>query len=333
MKTFDVITVGNAIIDLFLLVHDANLSMRVSQDFSELCIKAGEKIEVDRCDLMIGGNATNAAVGLARSAYAVSLIAEVGDDEFADRITKTLSVENVDTSNIIRTQNAASSMTVGINFQSERTLFVEHVKREHNFNFDNIETKWVYLTSLGTEWKVPYERAITYIKKTGTKLAFNPGTIQVKAGYEQIANALQATDILFVNKEEAIKISNFKFLISNEDDNEQIKRLLIELQKLGPKVVVVTDGKNGSYAIDQEGKMWFLPVYPANVVEKTGAGDAYACGFLAGVLAGKPIPEAMRWGSANSASVIEKIGAELGLLSKEEITQRIADAGVQTKTL
>lgn len=323
MRKFDIVTIGNAIIDLFLLVHDANLSMRVNKESSEFCLKAGEKIEVDRCDLMIGGNATNAAVGLARAGFSASLIAEVGDDEFADRITKTLSKERVDTSNVIRTKNAASSMTVGINFQGERTLFVEHVKRAHNFIFDDIETQWVYLTSLGNEWKMAYQRVVEFVEKKKALLAFNPGTIQVQAGYTAIADALRVTDILFVNKEEAAKILSIKYKISS------IKELLVGLQKLGPKVAVITDGKNGSYALDQDGNIYSLGVFPtSDVVEKTGAGDAYASGFMSAILKGVGVKEAMRWGTVSAASVIEKTGAQQGLLTREEIMQKL-QSGIQ----
>ncbi|QQG40777.1 MAG: carbohydrate kinase family protein [Candidatus Levyibacteriota bacterium] len=326
MKTFDVITIGNAVVDLFLVIHDANASMRVDKELNELCVKAGEKIEVDRCDVMLGGNAANAAVGLARNGFIVGLAAEIGDDEFAQKIEHILQQETVDTTLLKKTENAASSMTVGINFQNERTLFVEHVKREHHFNFDNFDTKWVYLTSLGNEWKVPYERVVRYVKKTGARLAFNPGTLQVQARYEEIKNAMQTADILFLNKEEGAKIFNFQFSIFNENGKEAIKNLLKKLQQAGPKVVVITDGENGSYAIDEEGKIWFLDVFPATVVEKTGAGDAFASGFMSAILAGESVQQAMCWGAANSAAVIERIGAQQGLLSREKIEEKLKKA-------
>lgn len=317
MKSFDVITIGNAVIDLFLVIHDANKSLRVNKELGELCVKAGEKIQVDRFDTMLGGNAANAAVGLARSGLAVGLEAEIGDDEFAKKIEHILQQEMVDTTLVKKTKNAASSMTIGINFQGERTLFVEHVKRAHDFNLEEVTVKWVYLTSLGNEWKSPYEHAISYVKRTGVKLAFNPGTLQVNAGHGEIKNAMEIADILFINKEEGEKIIG----IMNHESG--IKELLIELQKMGPKNVVITDGNSGSYARDEQGNMWFMEVFPSNVVEKTGAGDAFASGFMSGILQGVSIQQALRWGTANAASVVGKVGAQAGLLTKEKYKEML----------
>ena len=84
---------------------------------------------------------------------------------------------------------------------------------------------------------------------------------------------------------------------------------------MGARSVVITDGKNGSSAIDEKGKIYSFGVLPANVVQKTGAGDAYTSGFLAAYTQGKDIEGAMRWGAANAASVIQEIGAQKGLLS------------------
>lgn len=315
----DIITIGNAIIDLFLVVHDANTSMRLNKESNELCVKAGEKIEVDRCDTMLGGNAANAAVGITRSGKKAGLVAEIGDDEFARKIEHILQSELVDTSYLKKTKEAASSMTIGINFQGERTLFVEHVKRAHDFHIDDVKTQWVYLTSLGNEWRTAYEHVIEYVKRTGARLAFNPGTLQVNAGYEEIKNAMQVADILFLNKEEGEKVLSSKYQVLS------IKELLVGLGKLGPKNVVITDGKKGSYVIDEQGEMWFLDIFPSKVVEKTGAGDAFASGFMSGVLSGVSMQEAMRWGTANAASVIGKVGAQAGLLTKEQYKEMLVN--------
>lgn len=332
MKT-DIITIGNAVMDLFLVVHDANASTRLNKELNELCVKAGEKIEVDKCDVCLGGNAANAAVGLARSSIKTGLVAEIGDDEFAQKIEGLLQKEMVDTTYLKKTKDAASSMTIGINFQGERTLFVQHVKRLHDFQLEEIDTSWVYLTSLGNEWKTPYQHVVEYVGKTKARLAFNPGTLQVNAGYEQIKSVMQVADILFLNKEEGTKIASSVKRIAYSLERD-IRELLVGLQKMGPKVVVITDGKRGSYLLDEKGKMWFLDIFPAKVVEKTGAGDAFASGFMSGILSGVSIQEAMRWGTANAASVIGKVGSQAGLLTKEQYKEMlINNQAIQLKQI
>ena len=102
-----------------------------------------------------------------------------------------------------------------------------------------------------------------------------------------------------------------------------IKELLTQLKKLGPKIVVITDGKNGSYALDEKGKMLKQDCVQCKVVEKTGAGDSYTTGFLAAILQELPIKTAMAWGTLNAASVIGQIGAQAGLLRKEEMEKKL----------
>ena len=309
---FDVVCVGNAKIDTFLTLHEASTSLRLIKETNELCIKFGEKITVDKAELLLGGNAANVAVGTSRLGLNVTLVAEIGEDEFAQKIINTLSKEKVDVSNVKQTEGQQSSFSTIINFKGERTIFSEHVKRNHNFTFENISTKWVYLTSLGDEWKSAYDKTVDFVKRTKARLAFNPGTLQISEGVKNIENVLSLTDILFVNKEEA------ETLLMINDKGLMINDLLKGLRELGPKIVVITDGKNGSYAIDEKGEILKEEIVETKVVEKTGAGDAYSSGFVAAFLYNKSIVDAMDWGAKNSASVIGKVGAQDGLLHKSD---------------
>lgn len=309
---FDVVCVGNAKIDTFLALHEASTSLRLIKETNELCIKFGEKITVDKIELLLGGNAANVSVGLSRLGLNAALVVEIGGDEFAQKIINTLSKDNVNTSQVLQTKEQQSSFSTIINFKGERTIFSEHVKRKHNFTFENISTKWVYLTSLGDAWQGAYLRTIDFVKNTKCQLAFNPGTLQINSGEKNIQNVLSLTDILFVNKEEAMTILNIKNQISNIDE------LLKNLQKIGPKIVIITDGKNGSYSIDALGNILKKGIIQTEVVEKTGAGDAYSSGFLSAILYNKTIMDAMDWGTKNSASVICKVGAQAGLLHKSD---------------
>ena len=323
-NAFDVVCIGNAKIDVFLSIHEASENLRLNKDTNELCIKSGEKIQVDKCDFLLGGNAANVAVALSRLKLQSAICAEIGDDELSQKIIHQLTKENVNITHLLQTKGSQASFSMVLNFKGERTIFSEHVDRLHNFSFDNLATRAIYLTSLGHEWKTPYQKVFEFAKQKKILLAFNPGTLQIEEGYNAIANILSITDILFINKEEAARISNSQFLISNEKgDKEIINQLLIKLQKLEPKIVVITDGKNGSYAIDEKGEMFMYGAVPCRVVEKTGAGDAYSAGFVAATLHGLSIKEAMAWGALNAASVIEKIGAQAGLLKKEEMQERL----------
>lgn len=324
LYNFDAITIGSAKIDAFLSIHEAKTHLRFNKDTNELCVKSGEKIAVDKCAFLLGGNATNVAVGLSRLGYSSSICAEIGDDEFSQKIISSLKKEGVNTDFLKQSKGEACSFSVILNFKGERTIFSEHVRRKHDFVLDNISAKWVYLTSIGEEWKDAYQKAVEFVKQTKCKLAFNPGTLQINAGVTNIADILTATNILFVNKEEAAQIVNYELRIMNQGQNkEEIRRLLEMLHKLGTKIVVITDGENGSYAIDEKGEMFMHGTVSCKIVEKTGAGDAYSTGFLAATLHGLSIKDAMRWGALNSASVIEKVGAQAGLLHKNDMEKKL----------
>ena len=102
-----------------------------------------------------------------------------------------------------------------------------------------------------------------------------------------------------------------------------IKEKNVSIAKnLGAKISIVTDGINGSYAIDRSGEVYKLgAVSQEKPRERTGAGDSYATGFMYGILTGRSISDAMRYGAINAESVIREIGAQKGLLTKEEIEQ------------
>lgn len=322
--TFDVVCIGNAKIDAFLSIYEASTHLRLNKDTNELCIRSGEKITVDKCTFSLGGNAANVAVGLSRLGCSSSICAEIGDDEFSQKIINSLKQEQVHKDFIIQSKGQASSFSVILNFKGERTIFSEHVYRQHDFNFINLSTKWVYLTSIGKEWKNAYRNVYNFVTQTKTLLAFNPGTLQIN-DVTDIADILSITNILFVNKEEAAQIMNYELRIMNQEKHkENIKILLEQLQKLGPKVVVITDGKNGSYAMDENRTIFKQDCISCKIVEKTGAGDAYSTGFIAAILHGLSIKEAMAWGAVNSASVIEKVGAQEGLLTISKLKSQIS---------
>ena len=305
-----VLCVGDATVDVFLAVKE------------NVLIQQGKKIPVDSCQFLLGGNACNVSVGLSRLGVSSFLCAEIGDDEFSQKITNNLTKEGVDTSNILQTEGAMSSFAVSIQGKNDRTLFVYHVERKHHFDLTNVATDWVYLSSLGKEWKSAYQKVLSFVHNNNVKLAFNPGTPQLTDGLDVVCEVLKKTDILFVNKEEAVKIMNHESRIMNQEID--IESLLKNLKEIGAKIVVITDGENGSNAIEENGKIYSSGVLPSHVVQKTGAGDAYTSGFLAAKIYGKNIEEAMRWGAANAAAVIEKVGAQRGLLGREEIIKRIS---------
>lgn len=330
-SNFDLISIGDATVDVFLSLNQINDRCRLDKENNEFCVKYGEKILVDESLFLLGGNGCNVAVGASRLNVNTAFFSELGDDEFAEVVFKGLKVENVDTSFVKKTENLQTNFAIIITFEKDKILFARHIPRNHDFSLENISTKYVYLTSMGKEWKKAYQTALDYVKKSGAKLAFNPGTTQIKEGMESFIDVIKQTDVSFFNKGEAARLTgaNSKFKVQSskleEEDRNFIKTLLNEVKKLGSKVVIITDNNNGSYAIDEDGKMYHIPIFPGDAIQKTGAGDAYTSGFLSAIINNLSVQEAMKWGAVNATGVIQKVGAQTGLLTKEEMEVKLKE--------
>lgn len=313
MPTFDCIAVGNAVIDAFLTLSNLDRTVELDKTGKRLSLPYGAKIPVKDCEFLLGGNACNVSVGLRRAGYKTALFAELAKDEFSDKIVNGLKKEGVDISEVIR-NDGQTSFSVSLNYKGERTIFSEHQERSHPFFFRQNSTRLMYLTSLGNRWTHVYQRAVQYISTHhDTVLAFNPGSPQFGDGVESFDFVLSQTTILFLNKEEAERIAKY---------TGECQDLLVRLQKKGPRIIVITDGPRGSYCVDERGSIYHKGALRVPNVERTGAGDAFATGFIAGYLQDKTIEQCLSWGTHNSASVIGSIGAQTGLLTDEELKNR-----------
>lgn len=306
----DILSIGTATVDAFLTIPEDSVHCHMNDKTYELSFPLGQKIPLENAEFLIGGDASNVSVGLSRLGLSSMLFAEIGDDEFAEKILRSLSEEHIDLSHVIQTETQ-SSFAMGLEYKGDRTLFVRHQKREHQFAFD-VKAKWMYLSSLGEVWEKAYQNAYTSVLEHHMYLACNPGTLQIQAGFAQIATILSRTDILFLNIDEAAELLDKK--------DQSVEDLLIAYRAYGVKTVVLTDGKNGSYAKGPDGMTYHVGIVNHPIVERTGAGDAYSSGFLAAIIHGRSTSEAMIWGTLNAASVVGKVGAQPGLLHTHEMT-------------
>ena len=322
---FDLISIGDATIDIFVQIHDAEVKCSLNKQDCQLCVEYGDKISVDKLTHLVAGNAANNAVGGSRLKMKAAIYANVGSDPSGKQIAEKLKEEKVDTRYVIVNEGMESNLSTVLNFQGERTIFVYH--QAWKYNLPDLErAKWVYFTSVSKSFTQSnlIGQLIQYLQRSGTKLLYNPGTYQMEAGVKKSPQLLTLATIFIVNKDEAKKISGFK---GGED--VPIKKLLKGICDLGPKMAVITDGVEGSHGYDGE-KFYHLGIFPAHLVEMTGAGDAFATGVLAGLFYGKDLKEAMRWGAANGASVVEQIGPQAGLLTYDQMMEKLEQSNART---
>ena len=316
----DLLSIGDATLDAFIAPTESEEFCQVNTKECFIAFKYGEKIPVKNLEFSIGGNAANNSVGTTRLGVKTSLVLTLGDDSVGNQIVERLRVEGVDLTYVIQQPSTSSNFSAIITYQGERTIFTYHAPRSYEFPVQLPAVPWVYLTSMGESFRPFYNHIVDWLKKNPTvKLAFNPGSWQLRAGLQGIGDVLSLTHVLFVNREEAEK------LVEMEDSHSKEKELLLAVGKLGPKIVVITDGNNGSYVGD--GKLFVRAgVLPVDAYERTGAGDAFGSGALSAIIKGKSFEEALIWGTVNSASVIGYTGAQRGLLRTEEISEWVERA-------
>lgn len=309
----DILSVGNATIDVFVLLH--NLQKFSYDKFTnQISFPLGEKIPLDEYKLTLGGNACNVSVGLARLGFKTSLAAKVGSDEFSDRIVNALKKEGIDLTNIDRSQRETPYFNIVLAYEGERTILAEKKPESGELRIENMNPKLVYLSSVGGDWRKVYEDLFSQNKNS--LFAFNPGERQISETLDAVLGILPKIEVLFVNLNEAQRLT--------KDTNPDVQIILKKLKDLGSKISVVTDGTNGSYAINNEGKIYKIGCVSENrPKERTGAGDSYAAGFLYSIIKNKQVDEAMCYGALNADSVIKKIGAQDGLLTQEQIEQKL----------
>lgn len=318
---FDLISIGDSDIDTFIPIEDAVV---VSADgMRMLAFPYGRKVPVGPSKSMVAGNAANNAVGSSRLKLKTAIYTNVGnldDDSADDRIREKLKKEGVDIRYVIENADLPSNHHIILEYKGERTILVYHQPwKLHLPDLD--KSKWVYLTSLSPTYidSNIIEQLINYIERSRAKLAYQPGTFQIRQGAKKQARLLSLCEIIVMNLEEAKM-----FLGYDAEDSVSFKKLLKGISDLGVKRVVITDGGEGSYGYDGE-NFFKLEIFPAKMIQMTGAGDAYSTACVAGLFYGMSLQEAMRWGAANGASVVEQIGTQSGLLTYNQMLDKLKE--------
>lgn len=314
----DVVAIGDTTEDIFLGLHHASLQCAIDGHACMLCLDYGEKISVDTKTIISAvGNAANHAIGVSRLACKVAIYTIVGNDDEGQHTKEIFEQNKVDISYVTVDANRGTNLSIVINFKSERTILVYHEPRTYALP-DIGEPLWIYFTSVSEGGcEVLHKQILAHLAShSDIRLAFNPGTHQIKLGKDVLLPVLEKTSLLFLNREESARVL--------EIETRDIKTLMQGFHSIGISTVVITDGPEGSYASDGR-NIYMMDRYPVTEVERTGAGDAYGSGFLAAIIHKKGIPEAMQWGGANAASVVQHIGAREGLLEQDSITHIIQE--------
>jgi ribokinase len=311
---FDIITIGGASRDVFFMTEEAKLINDLKHHQKLIAFDYGAKIIPEECEFTYGGGALNSAVCCAKIGLKVATVMNIGSEGTGSLVVKDLEADGVSTEFITRDHVNHTAMSIIVSLPNEdHTMFL--YRGSNNFlkvhDWRPMRTKWFYLSSLTGESADLIPELFSYARAHDIKIAWNPGCDQLAGGYEDLSSYLEETDVLILNREEAEQLvlsKNKKTRVRDE------KILLHEIKQMIRGLVVVTNGEEGSYVTDGE-RDFFEPAHSVEVLETTGAGDAYGATFVAVHMMGYGLKYAMKMAAQNAASVVRYIGAQKGLLT------------------
>ncbi len=342
--SFDVLTFGSITLDIFIPLKKSMPIKIEREDISYLKIPLGEKIQVQSSLIQCGGGAANSAVGFSKLGFKTATFGVLGDQSYQKFILETLSDFNIETKYLTVAKNQSSSFSVILNSWDGKRTVMHHRTVCDMFKGEVLlnapKTKSIYVGHLCTthfldkveKWKN---------KNEDSKVFWNPGKTQFKKGFDYFKNMYPHIDCLFINKEEAemftgLKSQPYKIPKNQEIDQDMfgkkvsgylahfsenisdVRHLAKKFLNAGVKQVVITDGPCGAQAFTKR-EHYFAPSQAVEVVDTLGAGDAFAIAVSSAILKNKDLETQLKWGSFNSGSVIQKLGAQPGQLNLGEI--------------
>ncbi len=326
---YDFLAVGDIVTDEFIKLETAHVNCDIDRKNCTITMAFGDKVPYELVKSVPAvGNGPNAAVSAARLGLKSALVTNMGNDRNGQNCFESLKEDNVAIDFVSVHEGKETNHHYVLWYDDDRTILIKH--QEYNRIFPGtVESKWVYLTSLGEDSLEYHKQIVEYLKvRPNLFLVFQPGTFQIQLGKDELKDIYARTKIFFCNVQEAEKILGLDTLGTEE--------LLKRLRALGPETIVITDGPKGAYAFDGE-NMWHQLPYPDSKppYERTGAGDAFASTTVAALACGKDLPTALSWGAVNSMSVVQEIGAQKGLLTRSQIEEYLksAPANFETKKI
>lgn len=317
----DFIAMGDTVVDEFIKLKEAQVHCDVNNENCTISMQWGAKIPYDSAMLVPAvGNAANAAVAAARLGLSSGFISNIGKDKNGEDILATFTKENVDTRYVTVHDGIPTNHHYVLSYDAERTILIRHEAYPYALPKDLEAPKWLYLSSLAEHTEALHHELATWLRAhPETKLAFQPGTFQIRMGKETLADLYAVSEVVAVNKEEAEQILGL--------GDTPMKELLPALRALGPTIALITDGPNGAYVSDGT-EMLHIPMYPdpSPPVNRTGAGDATTSTFVVALALGLPLAEALRWGPVNSMAVVQHVGAQKGLLTRSALEYALTHA-------
>lgn len=349
------LTVGGAMIDTIAVIANERIERMTMRnaETSYLLLEEGRKNEAEDVSTHCGGGAVNAAVALARLGHDVATVVKLGQDQRAETILSRLAEEGVSTRYAVRDPRLPTGASVLVSahdrnaaiftFRGANTLLEDRDLRKDAFAAD-----LVYVSSLSNESADRFPAIVDMAKAEGALVATNPGIRQLSARQSAFRDVLGKIDLLAVNRHEAGVLVPWLVARAGEGGPPleprpgvelpalargglegggfelSLARFFAALHELGPRWVIVTNGRDGAYIGEPEGVL-HCPAIPVEAAGTAGAGDAFNSTFAAFVAERVPAKDAAVAAAVNAASVISHLDTQSGLLRRPALEKRIAE--------
>ncbi len=303
-----ILTCGSATTDLFLDVEVGTVRVESGGYETDLIsFESGSKMQVRELNTRVGGGGVNTAVDLSRLGNDVKYLGKLGDDKNAADIMKTLKEENVEVVDTKKSKHDTGFSIIIKSDDGDRVILAykgaNNDLRWKDFNKNNLRgVDWYYFASMVGESYRTMKKLGEWAVDKGKDIVFNPSSYVVRRGMDHIRKVMRLSTVFMVNMEEA------QILLGRRPNDAQlpeaeVDHILKALHRVGPDLIVVTNGDNNTYVFDGKHKYTARP-YPVEVVNVVGAGDAFGSGFVSAYCGDRDVEHAMETGFACAHSVV-----------------------------
>ncbi len=314
---FDVVAIGSATIDYFADTDSEliQIDTRTTHE-SLLAFPLGSKILVKELNMTTGGGGTNTATAFTRLGLNTAFLGKLGDDPAAEFILGSLAKEKIE---FLGKQAGKSGISFVLNsIGDDRTILAYKGANDELLPGDipDFDTHWVYLSSMINQ---SFTTLVDYITQGSFKVAFNPSSYQAEMGYDKLKPLIDRVSILVMNREEACKLLGLDY-----HQHSDVAKLTRQLALAPDQTTIITDGAAGAWVFDGEQVLMAKPTPDLDILETTGAGDAFAATFTACKIKGLSTADALEYAMTNAESVLQHKGAKERLLEWQELSNRVA---------
>jgi ribokinase len=300
MRSYDVIGMGALLVDRI-----------ASLDYFP---KVDGETFVGSLEVRPGGSAANFAVACSRLGLKSGFIGMIGDDSEGNYLREDLRKEGVDTSGVASTNvYPTGQVYIALDREGKRMMFAfsgaANALDEKDINVKYIaSSKFLHIADLKNV--KPLIAAAKKAQDAETKVSLNPGELIAVQGYDEIKDLLSNVDVFISSRNEVNQIFR----------TENLEYAIKKVFKSGPEIAVITLGSEGCIAADSWEALHRVPAFKTEVVDTTGAGDAFCAGLLTKLVEGKGLIEAARFASAVAALKITRLGAR-SLPTRKEVEE------------